>query len=43
MCNLNSFTKGQQAIREITSAMIDRTGNLFLLLVSSLSLSASTV
>jgi putative SOS response-associated peptidase YedK len=28
MCNLYSFTKGQQAIRDITRAMIDRTGNL---------------
>ena len=28
MCNLYSFTKGQQAIIEITRAMIDRTGNL---------------
>ena len=30
MCNLNGFTKGQQAIRDITRAMIDRTGNLLL-------------
>ena len=28
MCNLYSLTKGQQAIREFTEAMIDRTGNL---------------
>ena len=28
MCNLYSVTKGQQAIRELTRAMIDRTGNL---------------
>jgi hypothetical protein len=28
LCNLYSFTKGQQAIRDITRAMIDRTGNL---------------
>jgi putative SOS response-associated peptidase YedK len=28
MCNLYSETKGQQAIRELTGAMIDRTGNL---------------
>jgi len=28
MCNLYSLTKGQQAIREIAGAMIDRTGNL---------------
>lgn len=28
MCNLYSFTKGQQAIRDITRAMIDKTGNL---------------
>jgi putative SOS response-associated peptidase YedK len=28
MCNLYSHTKGQQAIRELTKAMIDRTGNL---------------
>jgi hypothetical protein len=26
LCNLYSFTKGQQAIREITRAMIDQTG-----------------
>ena len=28
MCNLYSHTKGQQAIRELTRAMVDRTGNL---------------
>ena len=28
MCNLYSITKGQQAIRELTGAMIDRAGNL---------------
>ena len=28
MCNLYSITKGQQAIREFTRAMADRTGNL---------------
>lgn len=28
MCNLYSLTKGQQAIRELSRAMIDRTGNL---------------
>jgi putative SOS response-associated peptidase YedK len=28
MCNLYSVTKGQAAIRELTEAMIDRTGNL---------------
>ncbi len=28
MCNLYSLTSGQQAIRELTRAMIDRTGNL---------------
>ncbi|MEX6508956.1 SOS response-associated peptidase [Jiella sp. M17.18] len=28
MCNLYSLTKGQQAIREFTRAMNDRTGNL---------------
>jgi putative SOS response-associated peptidase YedK len=28
MCNLYSITKGQQAIRELTRAMSDRTGNL---------------
>ncbi|MCF3948276.1 SOS response-associated peptidase [Acidiphilium iwatense] len=28
MCNLYSMTKGQQAIRELTRAMRDRTGNL---------------
>ncbi|WP_052215187.1 SOS response-associated peptidase [Belnapia sp. F-4-1] len=28
MCNLYSITKGQQAIRELTRAMADRTGNL---------------
>ena len=28
MCNLYSITKGQQAIREFTGAMTDRTGNL---------------
>jgi hypothetical protein len=31
MCNLYSVTKGQQAIREFTRAMTDRTGNLPLL------------
>jgi putative SOS response-associated peptidase YedK len=28
MCNLYSHTKSQQAIRELTRAMVDRTGNL---------------
>jgi hypothetical protein len=28
MCNLYAQTKGQQAIRELTRAMLDRTGNL---------------
>jgi putative SOS response-associated peptidase YedK len=28
MCNLYAVTKGQQAIRELTRAMHDRTGNL---------------
>ncbi len=28
MCNLYSLTKGQQAIRELTGAMRDLTGNL---------------
>ena len=28
MCNLYSLTKGQAAIRELTKAMVDRTGNL---------------
>jgi putative SOS response-associated peptidase YedK len=28
MCNLYAVTKGQQAIRELTRAMFDRTGNL---------------
>jgi putative SOS response-associated peptidase YedK len=28
VCNLYSVTKGQQAIREFTRAMVDRTGNL---------------
>lgn len=28
MCNLYSITKGQQAIREFTRAMVDRAGNL---------------
>ena len=28
MCNLYSITKGQQAIRELARAMVDRTGNL---------------
>jgi len=28
MCNLYSITKGQQAIRELTGAMVDRAGNL---------------
>jgi putative SOS response-associated peptidase YedK len=31
MCNLYSMTKGQQAIRELTRALHDRTGNLPLL------------
>ena len=31
MCNLYAVTKEQQAIRELTRAMIDRTGNLPLL------------
>ena len=31
MCNLYSITKGQQAIRELTRALFDRTGNLPLL------------
>jgi putative SOS response-associated peptidase YedK len=31
MCNLYSMTKGQQAIRELTRALQDRTGNLPLL------------
>jgi len=31
MCNLYSLTKGQQAIRELTRAMVDRVGNLPLL------------
>jgi putative SOS response-associated peptidase YedK len=31
MCNLYSLTKGQQAIRELTGAMNDRTCNLPLL------------
>ena len=31
MCNLYSITKGQQAIRELSRAMSDRTGNLPLL------------
>jgi putative SOS response-associated peptidase YedK len=31
MCNLYSLTKGQQAIRELTRALQDRTGNLPLL------------
>ena len=28
MCNLYSITKGQQAIRQFTGAMLDRTGNM---------------
>jgi putative SOS response-associated peptidase YedK len=28
MCNLYSLTKGQQAIRELTKALVDKTGNL---------------
>ncbi|WP_420822801.1 SOS response-associated peptidase [Allostella humosa] len=28
VCNLYSLTKGQQAIRDLTAAMLDRTGNL---------------
>jgi putative SOS response-associated peptidase YedK len=28
LCNLPSFTKGQQAFREVTRAVIDKTGNL---------------
>ncbi len=28
MCNLYSVTKGQAAIRELSRAMFDRTGNL---------------
>lgn len=28
MCNLYSLTKGQQAIIELSRAMVDRTGNL---------------
>ncbi len=28
MCNLYSITKGQQAIRQLTGAMRDRTGNM---------------
>jgi hypothetical protein len=28
VCNLYSLTKGQQAIRELSRAMSDRTGNL---------------
>ena len=28
MCNLYSVTKGQQAILQLTRALIDRTGNL---------------
>jgi putative SOS response-associated peptidase YedK len=31
VCNLYSITKGQQAIRELSRAMSDRTGNLPLL------------
>ena len=31
MCNLYSLTKGQQAIRELSRAMADRTGNMPLL------------
>ena len=28
MCNLYSLTKGQQAIRELTKTLVDKTGNL---------------
>lgn len=28
MCNFYSITKGQQAIRQLARAMLDRTGNL---------------
>jgi putative SOS response-associated peptidase YedK len=28
MCNLYSMTRSQKAIRELTRAMVDRTGNL---------------
>ncbi len=28
VCNLYSMTKGQQAIRDMARAMVDRTGNL---------------
>jgi hypothetical protein len=28
LCNLYSVTKGQQAIRDLTRAMADRTGNM---------------
>jgi putative SOS response-associated peptidase YedK len=31
LCNLYSLTKGQQAIREFSRAMVDRTGNMPLL------------
>ena len=31
MYNLYSFTKGQQVVRELTKAMVDKTGNLPLL------------
>lgn len=31
MCNLYSLTKGQQAIKQLANAMLDRTGNLPLL------------
>jgi hypothetical protein len=31
LCNLYSLTKGQQAIRELSRAMSDRTGNMPLL------------
>jgi hypothetical protein len=31
LCNLYSLTKGQQAIRELSRAMVDRTGNMPLL------------
>jgi putative SOS response-associated peptidase YedK len=31
LCNLYSLTKGQQAIREFSRAMFDRTGNMPLL------------
>jgi putative SOS response-associated peptidase YedK len=31
LCNLYSLTKGQQAISELSRAMVDRTGNMPLL------------